>query len=90
MSVIDEVRREREDQVAKGFTAEHDDQHWDCKLVEVAVDVLMSRNDEWSIRRKHVGDRRQQLVIVSALLVAEIERMDREEKAATAKGWKNG
>lgn len=81
MSVIQEIEAERQKQIAKGFTALHDDQHWNQELEYVALDILRGWRDSWGVRERHIGDRRQQLLIAAALIVAEIERRDRAEKA---------
>lgn len=74
-----DVIAERTKQKEKGWTAEHDDEHKRGQLVEVAVDILKGRYDRWGIFAKHQGNRRRLYVIAAALIVAEIERRDREE-----------
>jgi hypothetical protein len=75
---------EREQQADKGFTAEHDDQHDDGSLAACAKEILDGGSNSgggwFEDRAAHVCgkyDRRTQLVIAAALLIADIERMDR-------------
>ena len=72
--VLNDVAKERRNQIAKGYTPEHDDRHDTHTLVQLAE------------RRAHmVGDRghglydRHRLVQAAALLVAAAEAMDRRE-----------
>lgn len=86
MSVLNEISIERQSQIEKGFTPKHDDQHISGELAEsaaylavpgkfVASDtVLQCATHAMS---KHC--RRKCLIIAAAMLVAEIERMDREQ-----------
>jgi len=81
-----DVEMERVKQVQKGWTPAHDDGHDTEDLPAVAAyltdptHALTSHGvPEWGI---HLGfktgtDRRRQLIIAAALLVAEIERLDR-------------
>ena len=75
-----DVLAERRKQRAKWGDA-HDDGHEDGDLIDVAEDILLESDDRWGLRAKH-PERRDQLVIAAALIVAEIERRDR---AATPK-----
>lgn len=72
----------------EGFDAGHDDQHDDLSIacaaaVYVTPYEIFDRfgnsvwpwDPEWDKRDKH--DRRKQLIIAAALIVAEIERLDR-------------
>ena len=81
MSAIQEIAAERQKQVAKGFTADHDDEHDAGKLAWEAECVLVGIGDSWGILRKHGNDKRRRYLIAAALIVAEIERMDRAKKA---------
>lgn len=92
-SVLDEIAAERFRQVAKGYTAEHDDNLPAGTMGHAAALILLERNagvsttcttDEMAtyIRQKHRDDFRCQLIIALALAVAEIERLDR----GTARG----
>lgn len=81
------IAAERQRQIAKGWTAEHDDLHVDGEIATQAIHVLRG----WNVRRpasvvqpsertwvdpyKHTP--RECLVIAAALVVAEIERIDR-------------
>ena len=91
MSAISDISKERERQFIKGWNSDHDDSHCDGMLAGVAgvvainetpfeEDIEDSLND-WDIVSKWKGDRRRQLVIAAALLVAEIERLDRQVEA---------
>lgn len=77
------VIAERRHQIAKGWTPEHDDQHDDGEIRIQAGYLLAGHN----IRHPRTGERtwvdperhnmRERLVIAAALLIAEIERLDR-------------
>lgn len=79
-----DVLAERKKQRQKWGDAHDDDEH-DCgELSEVAAILSMGVDDIWhgpdwasTLLAKHEGNRRQQLVIAAALLLAEIERIDR-------------
>jgi hypothetical protein len=78
VTVLQEIEAERAKQLALGFTAEHDDkEHPDGMLARIAGTVVCHRHDPWGIMTKYWDDRRKQLIIAAALLVAEVERMDR-------------
>ena len=88
-SVLESIRIERERQVSdEGWTEEHDDQHVEGELADAAacyaatceiyfgdMQPLWPWDDEWDKRKKH--DRKRRLVIAGALIVAELERMER-------------
>ena len=86
--ILLEVQAERDRQIAKGYDAAHDDEATEGQLAEVAGMVMLSQHsvhgalsqsraaadyilNEWG------EDRRKQLLIAAALLVAEVERLDR-------------
>lgn len=102
MSVIDDIAKERRRQISKeGWTLEHDDEHEDGSLADVAACYAATtrafKAEEfagasyrvytvysdlwpkswadhwWKPKRK----RRRNLIIAAALIVAEIERLDR-------------
>jgi hypothetical protein len=90
VSVIDEIKAERDRQVsAEGWTAEHDDGHNRGELAlagacyaasthpssdaRVAADALWPWDDKWW----KPTTRRRDLIKAAALIVAEIERLDR-------------
>lgn len=77
MTVFDDINEERDRQISRGFDAKYDDEHGDGQLAEVAADLCMGNDDDWGIARKWQHDTRRQLVIAAALIVAEIERLDR-------------
>ena len=85
--VILEIAKERERQVEKGFDAAHDDAN-PIDLPTLAIGValdgaagLMANDEETEDRIAHIRskhpDRRRRMVIAAALLVAEVERLDR-------------
>ncbi len=85
-TVLEEVAAEREKQRAKWGDA-HDDGHTDEALVDAAV-VLATVGDipfgpAWAFElfERLRLDRRRQLIIAAALLIAEVERLDRLEVA---------
>jgi hypothetical protein len=84
-----DVLMERAEQRTK-WSDSHDSEH-DCGELATAAAMLADpesefdepekyQEEEWMYRlgAKHRGDRRRQLVIAAALLLAEIERIDRE------------
>lgn len=89
MNGIELVDQERSRQCNKGFTAEHDDQHTDGSLIEASRQILNDFEvspddyDEWpselrfNVRGKYGDDPIHRLVIAAALIVAEIERLQR-------------
>ena len=91
MSVLDEIAAERERQQAKGYTAEHDDRHTTFEISTVAAAVALGAVDyisgdvpEWAEYIIDKWDTRRRLVIAAALLVAEIERLDRRQRPNSA------
>lgn len=91
--VLDEVKIERERQIEQGWTLTHDDTHKDgeialagaCYAIESADQCSLGilkeiwpwEKEEWKPRR----NRRLNLLRAVALLVAEIERIDRKVRA---------
>lgn len=86
-SVLSEVADERASQIAKGYTAEHDDEATEGELGGMAGLIALDDRDLMMgggiadraalyVVNKH-PNRREQLIIAAALLVAEIERLDR-------------
>jgi len=88
-TILDEINDERRSQIAKGYTEEHDDEHTMGEIAAVAAYIAAPNDDEramvnappWAkyIVEKWRHNRRKQLLIAAALLVAEIERLDRIE-----------
>lgn len=86
MSVLDEIRTRREHQIQKGYDAAHDDEHRDGSIGCAAASYLcrsLSRSRDmicnvypWG-EMPHEGSGRDDLIDAAALIVAEIERMDR-------------
>ena len=90
MSVIDEIEAERRRQIdVEGWTPEHDDQHADGSLAQAAACYAIGSPLYWPWDCKWwkpKGERRD-LVRAAALIVAEIERLDRgEARAVLEKG----
>lgn len=87
--VLMEVARERAKQISKGFDASHDDRYNYDDLTRAAIVYALKGNGvETSLGRKMYpwpkstfkdDGPRANLVKAAALLVAEIERMDRED-----------
>lgn len=90
-TAMDDVIAERLRQVsAKGYTFKHDDEHDECELAMAAaayVEHAINQDgnipgfwpwldEEWSPK-----DRRRDLVCAAALIVAEVERLDRAANA---------
>jgi len=92
MNIYDEIKEERARQLAKGYTAEHDDGATEGELAQVAALILLDADDGLPMTAHNADkvatyimerhDRRRQIVIALALGVAELERLDRlKEKA---------
>lgn len=85
--VLREIANERVRQIAEeGWTPEHDDEHDKGELADAAATYATTYDvrgliQPWPISRK---DRRSDLVKAAALLVAEIERIDRAAAKAKA------
>lgn len=88
-SALKDVASERAKQIEQ-YSSAHDDEHKDMEIVKAAHLLLswhISRGmkiffDPWGLIKKHKNDPRQRLIVAAALIVAEIERLDR---AATSK-----
>ena len=89
--ILLEVQAERDRQIAKGYTTDHDDEATEGQLAEVAGMVLLSQHTMNGvllesraaadyILNKWGDDRRRQIIIALAMGIAEIERLDRMEK----------
>ena len=85
-----DVVAERQRQITvEGWTPEHDDEHTYGELVQEAADLCVYGTDfrvvdldgdrmvGWGLTEAHRDNRRRQLVIAGALILAEIERIDR-------------
>lgn len=91
---IDEIAYERQRQIdAEGWTPDHDDQHMDGSLAVAAAcyaapavvgvgltDLKWPFDEEWWKPK----DKRRNLVRAAALIVAEIERLDRADHRKSA------
>lgn len=86
MSVIEEIAAERRRQVEReGWTPEHDDQHNEGGLSRAAACYATSSKGgwPWSDADWKPKDRRRDLIRAAALIVAEIERLDRAAPGVT-------
>ncbi len=91
MPVIDEIAAERRRQVeAEGWSHEHDDQHdegemaWAAACYAIGRDAIGSLQTKlwpWSREWWKPKDARRDLIRAAALIVAEIERLDRKSAA---------
>lgn len=85
-----DVLAERQRQISvEGWTPEHDDEHTHGELVQAAADLCLYGTDfrvvdpdgdqmiGWGLTERHRDNRRRQLVIAGALIIADIERRDR-------------
>lgn len=99
LQVLDEIRAERARQVAKGYDAAHDDMHADGEMADAAGLIAMGDPDmlvegegaaeeiaEHALT-KHGCNHRRRCIIAAALLVAEIERVDRPVEADDEIPW---
>jgi hypothetical protein len=101
MSAIDDIAAERRRQAeAEGWAPEHDDrQHADRSLLKAAISYAMSAAQgmyttlsdppswwPWERSWWKPKDRRRDLVRAGALIVAEIERLDRAAAREAGRG----
>lgn len=88
--ILDEIAAERARQIAdEGWTLEHDDKHASGELAGAAACYALNGIAHWAARQAvemfwpwnrewwKPKDRRRDLVRAAALIVAEIERIDR-------------
>lgn len=93
MSVIEEIAAERRrQQEVEGWTPQHDDEH---SAGEMALAAACYAGDQrhynkaapprwpWSQKWWKPKDQRRDLIRAAALIIAEIERLDRLSKSAT-------
>lgn len=79
-SIAEERRRQKE---VHGWTPEHDDHHDRGEIANAAADFASTGqrpiSTSWAYKSKVIDKepRRQQLIKAAALIVAEIERLDR-------------
>lgn len=81
-----EIRAERVSQIAK-WGNNHDDEHTLSELLVAAARCVLfdtgayvedlSERAEWGLEEKHEKNKRRRLIIAAALIVAELERMER-------------
>jgi hypothetical protein len=86
-TAITEIAAERSRQVeVEGWTLEHDDAHDSGELADAAACYALGRKMPsiwpWAEEWWKPSDRRRNLIKAGALIVAEIERLDRAEKSA--------
>jgi len=86
LSIIDEIKQERSNQINNGYDSNHDDNHTEGEIRKAAICYAISFYDkdeavDWwpwdSYQFKHKKTGRDALIVAAALLVAEIERLDR-------------
>lgn len=84
MTVIDEIAAERARQISEeGWTLEHDDEHASGEMaLAAAAYAVHFRHSQgrlwpWSQQWWKPGEHRRNLIKAAALIVAEIERLDR-------------
>lgn len=76
MTVLDEIADERIRQINKGYDAAHDDQHTKREIIYERGWGVVSQL-HYAIGLKGM-DYRRKLIVVAALIVAEIDRLDRK------------
>lgn len=95
MSAIDDLAAERKRQIeGERFGAEHDDRHTNSELAAAAACYAVARDSgrlgpmsgwwPWEPEWWKPKSRRQNLVKAGALIIAEIERLDRATAKAAA------
>ena len=86
MTILEEVAKERQRQVKKGYDAEHDDMYVDDELAYNAIDIVHSTlkgadaavyEDDFGVVNKYADDPRKRMIVAISLLVAYVEAMDR-------------
>lgn len=89
MTVIEEIAAERKRQIEQeGWSSEHDDSHEDGELAHAAACYSIGIRPEtrgwklwpWSDHWWKPKGRRRDLIRAAALIVAEIERLDRKDR----------
>ena len=88
MSVIQEVGERRSQQIAKGYDADHDDEHADGSIGKAAIAYIgraIGTSDAvamypWKDGFAPSGSSRKDLIDAAALCIAEVERLDRESE----------
>lgn len=98
MTVIEELAAERRRQIeAEGWSPEHDDEHRDGELAAAAAAYALhdlrggffgrwhSTIWPWALHWWKPKSRRRDLIRAAALIVAEIERLDRADASASAR-----
>jgi hypothetical protein len=83
------ILAERETQIGKGYTAAYDDAYNEAGALAFVASVLIgpppkdrymaALENARPIEAKCMGDRIRQLTVAGALIVAEIERLQREQ-----------
>jgi hypothetical protein len=91
MTAIDDIAAERRRQIEKeGWTPEHDDAHDNDQMAQAAAAYALATFAPWEAKRRiwpwdlkwwKPRGHRENLVRAGALIVAEIERLDRAAKA---------
>lgn len=84
MSVIEEIAAERRRQIeVEGNSTEQDDAYTMDELVRAATSYLKGFPEAWPWSPKwwKPKDRRRDLIRAAALIVAEVERLDRADAA---------
>lgn len=85
MIVIEEIKAERLRQIAKGYDAAHDDEHAKGEIAQAAATLALYHIDRptalnvwpWGPDGWRAGTPRGDLIKAAAMLVAEVERLDR-------------
>lgn len=86
MTIFDEIAAERQHQIAMGYDAAHDDEHYDRSIARAAASYALAgqaRSQDgamiypWDISTFKPNDARDSLIKAAALCIAEIERLDR-------------
>jgi hypothetical protein len=89
-ALLDEVLNERIRQINKhGYTEEHDDEHTDGSIADAAAHYASTKDDSglwpWDAQydKKSSKTRREQCMASMAMLMSEVERIDRLEDLST-------
>lgn len=79
MNAIELIAAKAERNRAKGYTAAHDDTHRSSELLEAATCFLHCADIQIALGDTDLTDPIENLVAAGALIVAEIERLQREK-----------
>lgn len=84
VEIAHEMLDKRAHQVAKGYDAKHDDEHWDGAILYAPEWGAAARLARTNSGHMDEACRRAELIDVGAMVIAEIERIDRARERLSA------